>query len=254
MCGAARHPSPPSPGGTGLSPRVRGSPHLVRSRPVEPRSIPACAGQPAGSNTRKCPASVYPRVCGAAHYRHTGARRPGGLSPRVRGSQPCDRYWMGCAGSIPACAGQPRASRPTLLAMRVYPRVCGAAGTGSPLARRRRGLSPRVRGSLLQVRGKEEVERSIPACAGQPHTIASLSCEIWVYPRVCGAAVLPWGLAQLAQGLSPRVRGSLLDLGLPCRKGGSIPACAGQPPTPAVAESTVTVYPRVCGAASSTQE
>ena len=174
---------------------------------------------------------------------------------------------MGCAGSIPACAGQPRASRPYFPSpcdALVYPRVCGAAAhTGYTVGQNvDRGLSPRVRGSLLPGQGQGRgCERSIPACAGQPHTIASrrLVRPCGVYPRVCGAAVLPWLLmAQLAAG--------------------SIPACAGQPPRASVIQALagkvglsprvrgshtsasrmpkalVTVYPRVCGAASSTQE
>ncbi len=51
----------------------------------------------------------------------------------------------------------------------------------------------------------------------------------------------------LPSGLSPRVRGNR-ETGLsPCRSGGSIPACAGEPGSSRVRVGTPRVYPRVCG-------
>ena len=53
-------------------------------------------------------------------------------------------------------------------------------------------------------------------------------------------------------GLSPRVRGSLLTLrSLQVSFGGSIPASAGQPPSPKCHSRQGQVYPRECGAAVS---
>ena len=54
----------------GLSPRVRGNPYLRRHDLCGRRSIPACAGEPAGDGRSPGGAEVYPRVCGGT------ARRP----------------------------------------------------------------------------------------------------------------------------------------------------------------------------------
>ena len=48
----------------GLSPRVRGNPDLGREPLPPPRSIPACAGEPATTWVCRMSIAVYPRVCG----------------------------------------------------------------------------------------------------------------------------------------------------------------------------------------------
>ena len=53
----------------------------------------------------------------------------GGLSPRVRGNHfPAD-HRDAQFGSIPACAGEPRAGNSLMSRPRVYPRVCGGTET-----------------------------------------------------------------------------------------------------------------------------
>ena len=49
------------------------------------------------------------------------------------------------------------------------------------------------------------------------------------YPRVCGATVKGMKYQAHQQGLSPRVRGNLVNDMLPAPFIGPIPACAGQP-------------------------
>ena len=71
-----------------------------------------------------------------------------------------------------------------------------------------------------------------------------------VYPRVCGGTShRPTFLHQLA-GLSPRVRGNRQLVSIGIGKGGSIPACAGEPPFTPQQEAPYRVYPRVCGGTS----
>ena len=178
-----------------------------------------------------------------------------GLSPRVRGNPcqlPIDRHRC---GSIPACAGEPKAIVRNCRDDKVYPRVCG--GTSScPASKRlpfRRGLSPRVRGNRIEsesgaglskcqglsprVRGNRLVASlsvttgftgSIPACAGEPRLSESSRVLTRVYPRVCGGTLNASHGNCSTQGLSPRVRGNLIhDAARFC--------------------SLVGVYPRVCG-------
>ena len=120
--------------------------------------------------------------------------------------------------SIPAGAGKPAASAAILvrLAFRVYPRECGEAPPPGPesdstfqvvyprgCGEARHafvrdygipylGLSPRVRGSreIATLLSPSASMRSIPAGAGKPAATAPIDIHI-------------------AEGLSPRVRGSL---------------------------------------------
>ena len=75
------------------------------------------------------------------------------------------------------------------------------------------GLSPRVRGNLSGFLRRGRIDRSIPACAGEPPT--SRLGELWphrpVYPRVCGGTSAGFDAQDFAH--SSR----------------SIPACAGEP-------------------------
>ena len=152
----------------GLSPRVRGN-RLPDSRRIGYyRSIPACAGEPQAADVTFYGPAVYPRVCGGTPERprrRLGAR---GLSPRVRGNHGTARSNTRFTRSIPACAGEPRVSKPLSLRNAVYPRVCGGTlriyGVGGAIG----GLSPRVRGNPPARSTTPAPARSIPACAGEP--------------------------------------------------------------------------------------
>ena len=91
--------------------------------------------------------------------------------------------------------------------------------------------------------------RSIPARAGEPFPLGILLPIQQVYPRVCGGATtsLSWGSP--VRGLSPRVRGSRASSREHDRHSGSIPACAGEPPSQSPSWLSWPVYPRVCGGA-----
>ena len=109
----------------------------------------------------------------------------------------------------------------------VYPRVCGGTGTVHP------GVVP-------------ESTRSIPACAGEPYRV-SASEPRTVYPRVCGGTWLASRHTSTCIGLSPRVRGNHEAEEYLRSRHGSIPACAGEPPSGWGWALSATVYPRVCG-------
>ena len=91
----------------GLSPRVRGNPHLPRPAQRRARSIPACAGEPATSGSTHTLSSVYPRVCGGTRSQKNRTDASPGLSPRVRGNPRIHRGFQHAVRSIPACAGEP---------------------------------------------------------------------------------------------------------------------------------------------------
>ena len=70
----------------GLSPRVRGNLLRWRTAVRLPRSIPACAGEPAYRLRHPNGSAVYPRVCGGTGTGGWCGRTVLGLSPRVRGN------------------------------------------------------------------------------------------------------------------------------------------------------------------------
>ena len=114
---------------------------------------------------------------------------------------------------------------------RVYPRVCGGTSKANGLRDSLRGLSPRVRGNPVRHRHAVGVERSIPACAGEPDWCSMLLKVARVYPRVCGGTQDRGAPIDLHSGLSPRVRGNRTALSVSPCTAGSIPACAGEPTT-----------------------
>ena len=171
---------------SGLSPRVRGNHRTSRRSVPEGRSIPACAGKPSACAAKRVVGKVYPRVCGETGEPMLSAGTTKGLSPRVRGNPRTGRRRRRAAGSIPACAGKPSATRRWRCGCRVYPRVCGETEREPCLTMIGRGLSPRVRGNLLTDGDRLRIEGSIPACAGKPTAVMCLMASSGVYPRVCG--------------------------------------------------------------------
>ena len=172
-----------------------------------------------------------------------------GLSPRMRGSRvrqeaPPDHF-----GSIPAYAGEPQSPHRRSACGRVYPRVCGGAVSSWETREAGPGLSPRMRGSLKVFGDAGRACGSIPAYAGEPHPARSHMSGLWVYPRVCGGAIMPLMAYRKRSGLSPRMRGSRMPTTASRSPQGSIPAYAGEPAWNCVLTMLTRVYPRVCGGA-----
>ena len=186
VCGGTGSRIRPRPGSRGLSPRVRGNPAAAAPSRRRMGSIPACAGEPTARTWSPPGAGVYPRVCGGTTYRTRKAAGTKGLSPRVRGNLRLALLVPVVRGSIPACAGEPNAFSRRCGKTGVYPRVCGGTGGLSAVASSSRGLSPRVRGNQDGPERAEAFGGSIPACAGEPTSGATLRRSFRVYPRVCG--------------------------------------------------------------------
>ena len=147
VCGGTRCAPKPTGFSEGLSPRVRGNPSTTTACPTGGRSIPACAGEPAGTISLSLLCAVYPRVCGGTPVRPGRLLLWSGLSPRVRGNQQHGVLRLQGRGSIPACAGEPFVGGAGREAGEVYPRVCGGTGIPQLPTPQRQGLSPRVRGN-----------------------------------------------------------------------------------------------------------
>ena len=194
----------------GLSPRVRGNLVGTAGPPAEPRSIPACAGEPSPPRYPAPSQRVYPRVCGGTAVGPPPTAPLKGLSPRVRGNHTAGLDIVDAVGSIPACAGEPARPADARHRLPVYPRVCGGtapAGITRPVAQ---GLSPRVRGNLAAGAFYMSTQGSIPACAGEPDCRLLRPLGARVYPRVCGGTGQGGHFNGVRVGLSPRVRGNHL--------------------------------------------
>ena len=231
----------------GLSPRVRGN--LADNPPGLQvfGSIPACAGEPALLQRQLVVSGVYPRVCGGTDAHRGEAAPDQGLSPRVRGNHHAGELLALDRRSIPACAGEPGPATWPSRPCWVYPRVCGGTSVCSSSLMQPPGLSPRVRGNRDGHRPGRRIERSIPACAGEPRIGADGRAPNRVYPRVCGGTPPAATIYAAARGLSPRVRGNPAVVADLVAQAGSIPACAGEPVSSGYRNPTTPVYPRVCG-------
>ena len=186
-------------------------------------------------------------MCGGTCEAHPCSSYKVGLSPRVRGNPVGPRAPTSSGRSIPACAGEPSGPRCSGRCGPVYPRVCGGTTVNPRSSAGSAGLSPRVRGNLPGQHQVHPTVGSIPACAGEPLSRDLSIARLSVYPRVCGGTY--YGRAEPTgdRGLSPRVRGNLWSNNLPFTPCRSIPACAGEPFSPALPSGCVWVYPRVCG-------
>ncbi len=211
----------------GSSPRVRGTQRRLVQIGQPHRFIPACAGNTTKPLFRRAGTAVHPRVCGE----HTATDEPGtflgGSSPRVRGTPRRGRWRGGRHWFIPACAGNTCWRHRAGLDPPVHPRVCGEHCRQRCWWCRRRGSSPRVRGTPLALFNQINEGRFIPACAGNTYCCVCIIVTQPVHPRVCGEHAWHLAVRLSMPGSSPRVRGTLTTsfaYGFRIR---FIPACAG---------------------------
>ena len=170
-----------------------------------------------------------------------------GLSPRVRGNR--NRIAQNGLGrrSIPACTGEPLILDLRQGLREVYPRVYGGTIRYSAHKSAVPGLSPRVRGNRRRRELHGACPWSIPACTGEPLPWLVRPAPAKVYPRVYGGTLCIKSEYQNTRGLSPRVRGNLLRVGVRAHVEGSIPACTGEPRRACLVDCRHGVYPRVYG-------
>ena len=109
------------------------------------------------------------------------------------------------------------------------------------------GLSPRRRGNQREIVEVHTIQRSIPASAGEPSYSLSGTGNAKVYPRVGGGTIDESAASLSSRGLSPRRRGNLLVHSGLLYRSRSIPASAGEPPSPRPSPWPPWVYPRVGG-------
>ena len=150
-----------------------------------------------------------------------------GSSPRVRGTHPANQQRASNHRFIPACAGNSRSGSGVCRRCPVHPRVCGE-------------LDAQRHGPLRR-------QRFIPACAGNSAAATASPSASAVHPRVCGELLQSVRLGWLANGSSPRVRGTHAASGPRSGIRRFIPACAGNSRSWRSGPWRCAVHPRVCG-------
>ena len=125
--------------------------------------------------------------------------------------------------------------------------MCGEHPDAPICSRKRRGSSPRVRGTPARRECGGAVLRFIPACAGNTRECQVRRFSTAVHPRVCGEHAGASGGGVLVVGSSPRVRGTRMSDLQPAAAERFIPACAGNTISEPGTANPSPVHPRVCG-------
>ena len=227
MCGEHLASSVTGTFNEGSSPRVRGTRAAHDYQSVVRGIIPACAGNTAFDSREIIKARDHPRVCGEHATLRVKLLRVSGSSPRVRGTRRVEREPGGCAGIIPACAGNTTASTRERPSSWDHPRVCGehdGLNVGMPV---KLGSSPRVRGTRHGQASVDIPVGIIPACAGNTSSHQVTELFLRDHPRVCGEHLACTHIRSYVRGSSPRVRGTPQVVDVHRLNGGIIPACAG---------------------------
>ena len=211
----------------GSSPRLRGTQVRDWPRNILRGIIPALAG-----NTQPQPQSSHrywdhPRACGEHERCAVTVAAGAGSSPRLRGTP--EHYAVGShsEGIIPALAGNTHARFVRPYRRRDHPRACGEHVTVPQDAILTAGSSPRLRGTRVVTEVLHDAHGIIPALAGNTPGLWRRFSRSSNHPRACREHSMEETVGTLALGSSPRLRGTRPRLWLRCRRGGIIPALAG---------------------------
>ena len=219
--------APSRSGGTGSSPRGRGTRRRRRAGDDADRFIPARAGNMRGRIASISPSAVHPRAGGE----HVGAllrlRRIAGSSPRGRGTRQGDGARVALLRFIPARAGNTAAVRLYILSLSVHPRAGGEHQVQEYRKAAANGSSPRGRGTRGARRGARPRHRFIPARAGNTVAYVSSGDGPSVHPRAGGEHANRNSFHFPFHGSSPRGRGTPSRPAEPGPQVRFIPARAG---------------------------
>ncbi len=131
---------------------------------------------------------------------------------------------------IPAHAGQTTETGACTRLAPDHPRACGANKHGVSHMKQECGSSPRMRGKREHRRRDQQVQRIIPAHAGQTRG-PRMECRRGPdHPRACGANGIWRKPGDVQYGSSPRMRGKPCFFGCLPVMLRIIPAHAGQTP------------------------
>ena len=157
----------------GSSPRLRGTDSHTHSLSGFLRFIPAPAGNGNTGKTSLVNGSVHPRACGERCHAVQGVKTWTGSSPRLRGTAdrlaPCHTLRR----FIPAPAGNGGMRIASSVYRTVHPRACGERDIEQIAGALRDGSSPRLRGTVGQLKLFDPPIRFIPAPAGNGRRLSA---------------------------------------------------------------------------------
>ena len=231
----------------GSSPRMRGAPGPMNSRPSNRGIIPADAGSTGTSGRFWKSPGDHPRGCGEHRTVIADGAPSEGSSPRMRGAHRAEHQRAEPQRIIPADAGSTRAWLPGRDRHRDHPRGCGEHSPGKSQLARPQGSSPRMRGAPTGGWRTATPARIIPADAGSTWWPSYCSCSAGDHPRGCGEHFEAGSDADRRLGSSPRMRGALAAGLLDSGFGRIIPADAGSTRLPPCRAGSPWDHPRGCG-------
>ena len=196
----------------GSSPRMRGT----RRRNVIVIGllgiIPAHAGNTPRLHLPAAPNGDHPRACGEHPSIWNCGIKHAGSSPRMRGTL----YGKGAENSgrgiIPAHAGNTLNRDRRLEIPGDHPRACGEHALPLLGWSGRSGSSPRMRGTLVLQLDGLDATGIIPAHAGNTFQCGRDARHAGDHPRACGEHFGKLYSAEMAEGSSPRMRGTLMSM------------------------------------------
>ena len=192
----------------GSSPRRRGKPGTMTTRPASSRLIPARAGKTISS---------WSFLLDEA-----------GSSPRGRGKRLANQGGLALLRLIPARAGKTRPVTAKTSPNTAHPRAGGENTTFESSRRWGIGSSPRGRGKRRERLGRASIPGLIPARAGKTLTRPPRSRTRRAHPRAGGENRPATTTGTCSAGSSPRGRGKLDQQLNAARVAGLIPARAGK--------------------------
>ena len=231
----------------GSSPRSRGTQLAPPSPAACARFIPALAGNTPGPWPARRRWSVHPRARGEHSPGPLIGSRPGGSSPRSRGTLDSTLGNGTHERFIPALAGNTCGHVVTVAYRTVHPRARGEHAEGPDPGDGAGGSSPRSRGTRVATWSRSPTGRFIPALAGNTLKDQIQEMGLAVHPRARGEHVVIQGFAVDDSGSSPRSRGTLGRTGTAPPGTRFIPALAGNTFAFLRRNAPGTVHPRARG-------
>ena len=194
--------------------------------------------------------SVHPRARGERSLALAAAIPADGSSPRARGTGPevAQRLVDGrFIPFIPARAGNGLEEWMSISGIDLHPRARGERGVVLCTVRLAGGSSPRARGTDALAEGGRQIQRFIPARAGNGRPRGPRARTPSVHPRARGERMNFWASFKVSVGSSPRARGTdPVRIAAPQMRR-FIPARAGNGVRPARAGPPAPVHPRARG-------
>ena len=128
-----------------------------------------------------------------------------------------------------------------------HPRVCGEHARNAWNGVVGWGSSPRMRGTHAENRRRHNIQRIIPAYAGNTFIVGLVRFMAWDHPRVCGEHATSILAARFEWGSSPRMRGTPYTSKRYESSTGIIPAYAGNTLVACSPCCWFWDHPRICG-------